>query len=100
MIALVHTSSCVIITLQQVNTSPLQLALLYGQRDVVQYIVKEAKVDTAQLNEVIIYYSCMYSTNITISSVPSLCKLTVSVRHNFVETHMASLSIIYTFCCD
>ena len=38
----------------QWNDTPLQLALRLDRRDIVQCMVKEAKVDTTQLDEVII----------------------------------------------
>ena len=40
--------------LQQNNETPLQLALRWGNKDVVQSILKEAKLDITQLDQVII----------------------------------------------
>jgi len=40
--------------LQQDNETPLLVALLHGHKDVVHSIIKEAKVDTTQLDQVII----------------------------------------------
>ena len=42
-----------VIISQQDNNTPLQVALLEGQTDVVQIMMKEAKADTTQLDEVI-----------------------------------------------
>ena len=95
------STSChfIIISLQW-NDTPLQLALRHDHRDIVQCMVKEAKVDTTQLDEAIIYYFSIYNASITMSSVPFLFKLADSARHCFVETHMASQLIIHAFCCD